>query len=715
MSWLIKIAGPEEYLSSLGASPEIIQWIVSQPSPQFYVNEFRKNPQLTLQGLSAIPFKEKSPYTSKELQRTKNFIVPKWALVQLRTMRVKPYPGLPEGEDYIYSISMTEFDSKLNMINDWARLSVPPVDIASYSWDQAVAASDEWHAVSAGQGSGKVYEPTNPELIIFNPPEWEGWNIQQVVSENDLLVEGNIMNNCIGKYFNAVSSGETFVYSLRDPKNRPHVSIEINRYNEIVQIEGNSNQEPDDEYMPYIREWLSKLQKERPTLMIQGEEDFDFSQLKRVYNQDIDDELKRIVYEPNNYGLKPPLDELDIEDVYDSVMNELTGSTYHRGQDTRYVGHIGPVIAQLAWDADVRRAEIYGVFNNPKAQNDENEDYLTFKRESSNKGVDWLWSKIENNNMEFMPGDYFESYLKPEDFETEEEYETAKEEEYYEYEAYERNENLPYALDDAIADKLVKLAREKPFLKEHDQFKVPETQQVAASNVQSWLSRLAQKPMAIPYDMPTPTEMGLSHGIGGIENIDEHMSSETAQKEKQEHPDIKYRGSGYAGLVSQVAPGVLRKYTTDQDEVEVARAAFQDKYPFMVEVLKAPEQIQKDGTTMWAITIKEVRLPTLEEKFLIGYLNIGPYDEQEDLDYNELPSIPRMLQEFGIYHPEMSMPEMMKIYNAYKKFAKQMIEHGFSLRDAHEGNLGWTDDGRLVLFDMGMSMPRAHSVMEGVA
>ncbi|MHA2279009.1 MAG: hypothetical protein ACXAC2_24785 [Candidatus Kariarchaeaceae archaeon] len=37
MNWLVKTAGPEEYLATLGAPPETIQWIMSQPNSQFFI------------------------------------------------------------------------------------------------------------------------------------------------------------------------------------------------------------------------------------------------------------------------------------------------------------------------------------------------------------------------------------------------------------------------------------------------------------------------------------------------------------------------------------------------------------------------------------------------------------------------------------------------------------------------------------------------------
>ena len=464
---------------------------MSQPEPQFFINEFRKNTGVDVTTLQP-PQKQQFNPTRWEADQATWYAEDdprhKWILVQLRKMRTQPIGGM-HGE-YKYIIPSGVFQQKMREIDDWFEINLQngtPIDIASYSWDQAVAASDEWHAVSAGRGEGKIYESTNLDLIMFSPQEWEGWSVQKVISENDLLVEGNRMNHCVGDYCRQVQSGSTEIYSLRDPKNEPHVTIEIDpEYNEIIQILGNSNTEPAEEYKVYIRQWFEEFQEKRPGLKLRGEDAFDFD-FHYVDNRDIDEEINRIVYQGNEYGLEIPFGELDIETVYDAVIKEL--ESHYRSSDTRYVGNIGPVIANVAWEADKYRAERYGLLGNSQLEESDVE-YKAFKTDSNRMGVGWLWYKIEENNMSFLDHfDLHETYTKQEDFATEEEYEKARDEEYYEAERSARSEALPYALDDEIAETLVKLSREDPFLPEHAQFIKSEPQIVSAGN---WLQKIAQ-------------------------------------------------------------------------------------------------------------------------------------------------------------------------------------------------------------------------------
>ena len=234
MNWMIRLASPEEYLGTLGAPPETIQWIMSQPNPQFYINEYRKSPGADVTILQP-PQKQQYEPTRWERDQARWYAkedpMHQWVLVQLRKMRTTLAPRriVQGNDDYDYGMPTPDFQQKMRELDDWYRMTnededTPSIEISSYSWEQAVAASDEWHAVAAGEGAGKIYESTNPDLVMFNPPEWKGWSIQKVVSKNDLQTEGNRMNQCVGRYCNDVAVGATEIYSRRDNKNEPHVT-----------------------------------------------------------------------------------------------------------------------------------------------------------------------------------------------------------------------------------------------------------------------------------------------------------------------------------------------------------------------------------------------------------------------------------------------------------------------------------------------------------
>jgi hypothetical protein len=72
------------------------------------------------------------------------------------------------------------------------------------------------------------------------------------------------MGHCVGDekqcHVDGVRSGEVKVYSLRDPGNKPHATIELTGDgSEILEIKGKQNAVPVDKYKPYIREWIESI------------------------------------------------------------------------------------------------------------------------------------------------------------------------------------------------------------------------------------------------------------------------------------------------------------------------------------------------------------------------------------------------------------------------------------------------------------------------
>ncbi len=342
MNWYKKYIyaqGANQYLSSLGANPEVIEYILSQgENSQFLINEFRKNPMMTREQLEKfqLPQKENLAFPlplERTLARNFELELPqfsKWILVNMRRLRKGLYneddlgrisypinhPNLTQNDNDRY----TMLREKISEIRDW--VGNTNLDIASYSPEQAIQASDEWHQMMAGQGEGKNYEPTKPDLIMYGPewqnPEWQGWTIQKVISENDLLAEGNRMDNCVGSYCRPVQDKSIIIYSLRDPANNPKAIIETDGSGEIVeQIKGHSNHIPDNNYREMIREWVTSAGNS-PTQMklenkyiweIEGDLNtisWKLDDLQKGYIENIEDDNDYELTMAGDYGLDTP-------------------------------------------------------------------------------------------------------------------------------------------------------------------------------------------------------------------------------------------------------------------------------------------------------------------------------------------------------------------------------------------------------------------------
>lgn len=121
--------------------------------------------------------------------------------------------------------------SKAVEVLDWFD-SMPDTDrhikrIERISWGEAIAASDEWHRRLAAQEAFDV-EITAGDLKTLHEFS-DGCRVVELLSKNALKVEGGKMGHCVGGYWRMVAEGHTRIISLRDPDNRPHVTIELRR------------------------------------------------------------------------------------------------------------------------------------------------------------------------------------------------------------------------------------------------------------------------------------------------------------------------------------------------------------------------------------------------------------------------------------------------------------------------------------------------------
>ncbi len=340
MNWYKRIVAQDitAYLESLGADPTIIQFITSQePSTsQLLTNEFRKNPGSTVEQLQQIQFPQKmNPYTDREINYANRYPeMSKWILYSLKGLRkgIQPWPPQdPGGEaDFDMRNNYEIFYGKIPEIKDWYN-SIKP-DLTPYSPEQAIAASDEWHRAMAGKGEGKEYEPTIPQLTIYGPewknPEWNGWTIQKVISENDLLAEGNKMDHCVGDYCDRVKEGFSIIYSLRDPENNPHITLETNDFHDVTQIQGKSNSIPKPEYRAMIKEWITS--DKNTNVENYSDDDSPFDEISTAYGtaEEILEAIERTVND--DYGLRREVDTdgVDVMNMAIEIMGRANQPSY---------------------------------------------------------------------------------------------------------------------------------------------------------------------------------------------------------------------------------------------------------------------------------------------------------------------------------------------------------------------------------------------------
>lgn len=114
-----------------------------------------------------------------------------------------------------------------------------------------------------------VNEGVSPEGALRNAAKRDPQHLKDA-----LKYEGDTMGHCVGGYCEDVASGKSKIYSLRDAKGRPHVTVEVRpnppKYNtdtipnqkipqegfRVVQIKGKGNRAPKDEYVPFVQDFI---------------------------------------------------------------------------------------------------------------------------------------------------------------------------------------------------------------------------------------------------------------------------------------------------------------------------------------------------------------------------------------------------------------------------------------------------------------------------
>ena len=344
----------QAYVKSLGVTDDDVQVLESidnEKTRNIVINELRKKPgtaaRQILENIKPKSEVEHTPWELKMANRFPSGELSKWILVQLRRLRKSPKevmlkergvrgPGeLVQEFDYnpIHDPTFT-FRPEINTILrhyrqeiiDWYNAEHP--QMASYTLLQATQATHEWHERISSETDATSFEEGEKNIVYgpqWNNPEWNGWTVRRILTANDVQYEGYVMEHCVGSYDCDVVDEKTKIYSLRDPGNKPHVTMEAEVESwEFKQIHGKSNSEPKREYKKMIGEWMKTLKD----VSIGTSDDFDYSSLEYEERENIPDALHNIVFKTDDYGIDTKLNYFNFDVASSSVIHALTGSSF---------------------------------------------------------------------------------------------------------------------------------------------------------------------------------------------------------------------------------------------------------------------------------------------------------------------------------------------------------------------------------------------------
>lgn len=136
------------------------------------------------------------------------------------------------------------------------------VDIMNHTFGDFLPKYEQWNAQQ------RKRDPNSGQIVHSFP---NGWTMRRLQNKDEAYDEGEVMQNCVPKFAPSVENGGVHIFSLRDPKNNPHVNVLMqpgsdghwsNGY--VRDIRGKQNDRPTDEYRDMVRSWFDTFDPKPP-------------------------------------------------------------------------------------------------------------------------------------------------------------------------------------------------------------------------------------------------------------------------------------------------------------------------------------------------------------------------------------------------------------------------------------------------------------------
>lgn len=414
---MVRIAADlEDLFAKYNVNPQVAEFLNKVPDDKlrYYLPAVKSKPGITLDEVENISVPDKENINVPQYHEYDVALVnsinrldgkyKEWALIQLTKLR-REVNISKNWDNYAW------FKLKLRQeLTDWFDAEKP--QIASYDWKTAIEASEAWHKAMEEAGAGQVYTEGN-KFIVYGPKwknkEWNGWTIKRIYSKNDLEVEGNEMQHCVGSYADMVDAENTAIYSLRDPQNKPHVTIEESPpgSHEINQIQGKQNREPIKEYKEMIKEWFGVLGN-----VSLGDEDPQALIYEAINNIQSRGDFEESLNYSNDYGIETRFDGEDWEYAFDKLLEQIPKKNWNRTPSSGYIDVMEYIISKLIeWDKVHKTEHIKYVENELVKFEEEKFDIYNNWSDSSWKGYKDAYPELSEEELNDKMQEDFEEEI----------------------------------------------------------------------------------------------------------------------------------------------------------------------------------------------------------------------------------------------------------------------------------------------------------------
>jgi hypothetical protein len=240
-----------------------------------------------------------------------------------QVMKDKPtlVPGTPEF-DSAMKVAPVDYEEKYRYVLDWLksprRNQAQRLDFKTLTLEDAWKMSDDWH--KSLKASGVILDENGEVFLTFDDGYY--WIDLKKNKDED---EGEAMGHC------ATTGVENTLWSLRDSKKEPHVTVAYNpKLKTIDQIKGKQNTKPVEKYFPYILKLISTTDKNDPHYVEKF--DYEYSPKDDFHVSDLSDEEFDKLIKAKPSLASDPLSRIKAFKRKLISLDDLNSSRIHREQ-----------------------------------------------------------------------------------------------------------------------------------------------------------------------------------------------------------------------------------------------------------------------------------------------------------------------------------------------------------------------------------------------
>lgn len=139
-----------------------------------------------------------------------------------------------------------ENQGEIEHIIDYLNSDKAPTRLKKMSYKQANANAQKWVKTLVKKGKNIVETDADVKVVLNFE---DGYKLVKLIGAPAFKREGHLMSHCVASY----ADKDTNVYSLRDPNNDPHCTIEVNsEEDQINQVKGKGNGSIHPNYIKYV-------------------------------------------------------------------------------------------------------------------------------------------------------------------------------------------------------------------------------------------------------------------------------------------------------------------------------------------------------------------------------------------------------------------------------------------------------------------------------